>query len=114
MRKFLLTALLFCGLQTLRAQEQQVYSQFFMNPYVYNPAYAGVEGHTAVFVMYRNQWAGIEGSPNIAHVAFHTPLKGGMSVGAGCQDVRILPVGQPHRRADRGRRTVRWLHLPGS
>jgi type IX secretion system PorP/SprF family membrane protein len=82
MRKFLLTALLFCGIQALQAQEQQVYSQFFMNPYVYNPAYAGVEGHTAVFVMYRDQWTGLEGSPSIGHVAFHTPLKGGMSIGA--------------------------------
>jgi len=82
MRKFLLTALLFCGIHALQAQEQQVYSQFFMNPYVYNPAYVGVEGHTAVFVMYRNQWAGIDGSPNIGQIAFHTPLKGGLAVGA--------------------------------
>lgn len=82
MRKFLIAALMFCGLHALHAQEQQVYSQFFMNPYVYNPAYAGVDGHTAIFVMYRDQWAAIDGSPQVSHVAFHTPLKGGMSVGA--------------------------------
>ena len=82
MRKSLIAALIFCGIHTLQAQEQQVYSQFFMNPYVYNPAYAGVEGHTAVFTMYRNQWSSLDGSPEVSHIAFHTPLKGGMSFGA--------------------------------
>jgi len=82
MRKFLLTSLLFCGIYTLQAQEQRAFSQFFMNPYIYNPAYAGVEGHTAVFLMYRNQWTGLPGSPNFYHVNFHTPLKGGLSFGA--------------------------------
>lgn len=82
MRRFLFTSLLFCGLQTLHAQEQRVFSQFFINPYIYNPAYAGVDGHTAVFMMYRNQWTGLEGSPSFYHVNFHTPLKGGISFGA--------------------------------
>ncbi|MFY0608262.1 MAG: PorP/SprF family type IX secretion system membrane protein [Cyclobacteriaceae bacterium] len=60
----------------------KVYNQFFMNPYVYNPAYAGVEGHTVVFFMYKDQWAGIDGAPTLSHVNFHVPLKGGLAIGA--------------------------------
>lgn len=82
MHKFLFSVLLFCSIYTLQAQEQRVFSQFFMNPYIYNPAYAGVEGHTAFFLMYRNQWTGINGSPNFYHINFHTPLRSGLSIGA--------------------------------
>ena len=52
-----------------------------MNPYIYNPAYAGVEGHAAIFIMYRDQWTNVEGSPQISHASFHVPLKGGLALG---------------------------------
>lgn len=62
-------------------QQPQVYNQFFMNPYIYNPAYAGVEGHAAIFVMYRDQWTQIESAPKISHASFHVPLEGGIALG---------------------------------
>ncbi len=64
------------------AQQPQVYNQFFMNPYVYNPAYAGVEGHTVLFLMYRQQWTNIQGAPQTTHASFHVPLDGGIALGA--------------------------------
>ncbi len=64
------------------SQQSRVYSQFFMNPFQYNPAYAGVEGHTVLFAMYRQQWINVEGAPAIAHLSFHTPLDGGVGIGA--------------------------------
>lgn len=66
----------------LKAQVNVVYNQFFMNPYLYNPAYAGVEGHSVVFALYRQQWMNFESSPAISNVSFHTPLKGGIGIGA--------------------------------
>lgn len=60
----------------------KVYNQFFMNPYVYNPAYAGVEGHSVLFVMYKNQFSAIQGAPTMMHANFHVPLKGGLGIGA--------------------------------
>lgn len=59
-----------------------VYNQFFMNPYVYNPAYAGVEGHAVVFATYKKQWLGIDGAPTVYNANFHIPLKGGLAFGA--------------------------------
>lgn len=81
MKKVFLAALLSLSLSGVTAQEQRIVSQFFMNPYVYNPAYAGVEGHSAVYVMYRSQWVGLEGAPTFSHVNFHTPLKKGLALG---------------------------------
>jgi len=64
------------------AQQPQVYNQFFMNPYIYNPAYAGVEGHATFFLTHRNQWANIESAPTLSDFSFHVPLKGGVALGA--------------------------------
>ncbi len=80
-----ITVLIALGLGTLsvtQAQVPNIYNQFFMNPYVYNPAYAGVEGHAAIFAMYKKQWSNIEGGPEFSHVTFHMPLKGGLAFGA--------------------------------
>lgn len=70
-----------------QSQQPQVYNQFFMNPYMYNPAYAGVEGHAAVFVMYRDQWTNIDSAPQISHASFHVPLEGGIAVGGAAFNV---------------------------
>ncbi len=78
---FLPVLLFFLSLQS-SAQQPQVYNQFFMNPYVYNPAYAGVEGHTVLFLMYRQQWTSITGAPQTMHASFHVPLKGGIAIGS--------------------------------
>ncbi len=64
------------------SQQPLVYNQFFMNPYVYNPAYAGVEGHSVLFLMYKNQYSNIEGAPRTYHANFHVPLRGGIAFGA--------------------------------
>jgi len=67
---------------SLQSQQPQVYNQFFMNPYIYNPAYAGVEGHATFFATYRDQWTNIEGAPQLSDFSFHVPLKGGIAIGA--------------------------------
>lgn len=58
-----------------------------MNPYMYNPAYVGVEGHTVLFVMYRNQWSNIQDAPKVTHASFHVPLKGGIALGGAAFNV---------------------------
>jgi type IX secretion system PorP/SprF family membrane protein len=62
-------------------QQPHVFNQFFMNPYIYNPAYAGVDGHPVVFLMYKRQWANIPDGPQLMHATYHVPLKGGIGVG---------------------------------
>jgi len=79
--KAILFSIIFLSLFRSHAQQPQVYNQFFMNPYMYNPAYAGVEGHAAFFAMYRDQWTNIEDAPQISHFSFHVPLKGGIALG---------------------------------
>ncbi len=77
---------------TLLAQQPEVYNQFFMNPYLYNPAYAGVDGHSVLFLMYQQQWTNIDGAPRIAHASFHTPLEGGIGIGAAFYNYATGPI----------------------
>ncbi len=77
-----LLALMAVGLHyTTSAQQGHTYNQFFMNPYMYNPAYAGVDGHGVVFAMYKRQWSGIADGPALSHATYHKPLKGGIGFG---------------------------------
>ncbi len=58
--------------QAAFAQEMPLNSQIFLNPYYYNPAYAGFEDRPAFYVYRRQQWTGIEGAPVTTGFNFHT------------------------------------------
>lgn len=47
----------------VNAQQIPSYGQYFINPYLYNPAMAGVDGETRLMTLFRNQWVGIPGAP---------------------------------------------------
>ena len=81
MKKIFLGCFILLVSTNLVAQEQRVFSQFFMNPYIYNPAYAGAEGHSALFVMHRTQYTGLNGGPSFSHANFHTPMAKGVGLG---------------------------------
>ncbi len=51
---------------TLQAQQQTLYTNFLQNPYLYNPAYAGVVPGTQFTLGHRNQWVGFDGAPRVS------------------------------------------------
>ena len=63
MRKILLGILICLTGAGLMAQQVPFYSQYFFNPFIYNPAYTGKKGEVRAFLMHRNQWTGIQGAP---------------------------------------------------
>ena len=62
-------------------QQTPIHSQFFLNPYVYNPAFAGQNGRSVAFLSYRKQWIGIDGAPETSTLSFHTPAKRNIALG---------------------------------
>ena len=72
MRKLFHILLFLFFFQTVFAQELPINSQIFVNPYYYNPAYAGFEDRPAFYVYRRQQWTGIEGAPVTTGFNFHT------------------------------------------
>ena len=63
------------------AQNIPIYTQYMVNPYIYNPAYAGLEGKSTVGLTYRKQWYGINNAPTTTNFVFHTPLFLGLNMG---------------------------------
>jgi type IX secretion system PorP/SprF family membrane protein len=59
---------------TTLAQQDPLYSQYINNPFVINPAYAGLTNNLNFSLNYRNQWAGFEGSPKTINFSSHISL----------------------------------------
>ena len=56
------------------AQQYPVFSQYYFNELVINPAYAGSHVQFSATAMYRNQWINFPGSPKTFHLTTHTSL----------------------------------------
>ena len=59
-------------IQTAYSQGLPINGQIFMNPYYYNPAFAGYEDRPAFYLYSRQQWSGIENAPKTLGFNFHT------------------------------------------
>lgn len=80
--RYCLTILIvaFCS-ASLLGQDLPLFTHYYANPYIYNPAYAGIEGRPIVSLTHRQQWIGIEDAPITSNLTFHTPIVGGFSMG---------------------------------
>jgi type IX secretion system PorP/SprF family membrane protein len=63
------------------AQDQTNFTQFYLNPYLINASYAGIDGQASVSLLYRNQWSTINGGPRISNLSLHVPVNKRTSVG---------------------------------
>jgi type IX secretion system PorP/SprF family membrane protein len=57
-----------------RGQQLPHYTQYLMNPFVINPAVAGIENYWDVKVSHRHQWAGLQDAPVTSYLTAHGPL----------------------------------------
>ncbi|MBT1703274.1 PorP/SprF family type IX secretion system membrane protein [Chryseosolibacter indicus] len=73
-RIFLTTLLLSTILIPGIAQQYPVFSQYYFNELVINPAYAGSHVQFSTTAMYRNQWVNFPGAPKTYHLTTHTSL----------------------------------------
>lgn len=58
----------------ISAQQVPQYSLYALNPYAFNPAYAGLENTLVATGVYRQQWSGLLGAPATQHVNAHLPI----------------------------------------
>lgn len=65
-----------CSLWTidLKAQQIPLYSQYFYNQFLYNPAQTGFSGNPQFYFIYRKQWVGFNGSPETRALSFDMPI----------------------------------------
>ncbi len=56
------------------AQQQARFSQYFQNAFTINPAITGIEDFMDLKLGYRQQWTGLENSPQTLYLSAHAPL----------------------------------------
>ena len=74
MKNFLLALCFFSNTIPSLAQQDPLYSQYFNNPMLINPAFAGSNERLYAGVAYRSQWTGIEGGPVTFNFNSHIAL----------------------------------------
>ena len=63
MRKILAIVFVFISCQFSYGQQEPIYTQYYMNQAIFNPAYVVVNNVVNVTLMSRVQWVGLEGAP---------------------------------------------------
>ena len=81
MRYFLTILIVTLSSVSIIGQDIPIFTHYYANPYIYNPAYAGIEGRPTVSLTHRQQWIGIEDAPITSNLTFHMPVVGGFSMG---------------------------------
>lgn len=86
MRKLVKCVIFSCGLLVItvcgHAQQYPVFTQYYFNEMVINPAYVGSQVQLVATAMYRNQWVNFPGAPKTFSVSAHTALiRGKVGVG---------------------------------
>jgi type IX secretion system PorP/SprF family membrane protein len=75
LKKFFLTTLVTLGLVSWGfGQQYPVFTQYYFNELVINPAYAGNHVQLSLTAMYRNQWVNFPGAPKTFSISGHTAL----------------------------------------
>ena len=79
----LIVALVLLGnLNSAKAQQDPIYTQYLTNLLSIQPAYAGISGVLSISALSRAQWVGWEGAPNSNTFTMHLPMKS-FNVGLG-------------------------------
>jgi type IX secretion system PorP/SprF family membrane protein len=60
---------------SLSAQQLSMYSQYYWNDFVINPAFTGFRNTLRIQAGYRNQWAGFQGAPKTYNISGHTAFR---------------------------------------
>jgi type IX secretion system PorP/SprF family membrane protein len=71
---FFITVLATSSFAICEAQQYPVFSQYYFNELVINPAYAGSHVKLSATAMYRNQWLNFPGAPKTYNFSSHTSL----------------------------------------
>ena len=73
-RLILVTILLFKGMSAF-PQQGALMSHYMFNGLLMNPGYAGTKDYVCTTLLYRKQWAGLDGAPVTQAASIHGPLK---------------------------------------
>lgn len=74
MKKLLVITMVLVSSVAVLAQQRPQYSQYMINPFVLNPAVAGVENYVDIRAGYRTQWVNFDAHPRTLYLSAHAPI----------------------------------------
>ena len=89
---YLVLVILLSFAWNVKAQQDPHYTQYMYNMNVVNPAYAGSKESISGALLYRQQWAGLEGAPKTATFSIHSPMGKNVGLGLSAISDKIGPV----------------------
>lgn len=75
MKKILSIVITSLFIANVYGQQDPLFTKYMFNTLVFNPAYAGAEGHLSMGLLHRSQWFGLKGGPQTQTLTVHTPMK---------------------------------------
>jgi len=82
MKKIFILLTISCIGFVLHAQEEYIFTQYFLNPATINPGASGFEGNHNVVFNYRNTWAGFPNSPKSFQAHYNGEVVDKVGLGA--------------------------------
>ncbi len=74
MKYIIILAVALISTISLKAQQLEQWTQFYMNEYMINPTAAGSDQYFHANALYRDQWVGIQDSPRTYYLSVHGPI----------------------------------------
>ncbi|WP_460220234.1 PorP/SprF family type IX secretion system membrane protein [Psychroserpens sp. MEBiC05023] len=99
MKKFYIIIVLLIATQVYGQQDPQ-YTQYMYNMNVINPAYAGSRENLSFGLLYRSQWAGIDGAPQTGTFFGHSPVGEKVGLGLSVISDEVGPIKETNVYAD--------------
>ena len=94
MNKVIIISILILSFVSAKSQQAIMFSQYFTNNVIYNPAISGSKSYNQFTVQSRQQWLGFEGAPLSANVSLHGSLNNRSGMGGYLEHDRTGPSNQ--------------------
>lgn len=75
MKKAILTGVLGMVIGAAGAQQLPLYSQYYANPFIYNPSLTGTGDEAEAYLMHKSQWKDIPGAPVTSLLSVDGPIR---------------------------------------
>jgi type IX secretion system PorP/SprF family membrane protein len=74
------------------AQNAPSFRQFYFNPFLFNPAFAGTQDYASVGLVYRQQWVGFNNAPSAAGFTLQVPSYNRVSFGLNIYSQEVVAL----------------------
>src|ERR1041385_3473499 len=74
------------------AQNDPSFRQFYFNPFHFNPAYTGIDGHTDIYFSTRRQWVGFKDAPVVSQFSVQYATRERLSLGFTVSDQEVVAL----------------------